>query len=416
MLIVVVALWINTSVGMAVAQATNSFEQLIQLKLNQPLPESLQKQAESVNKRGDIQTYYFLSGNYVYPHFIETQHGLVVHVAVYLDSSKTAEYTQKLQSIGSPEIVLQNTETESIFGFPTKGIVFVVNGQKQPVVYEWMQPRTEREIVQTYDTETVLAAADSLEESSDPRELLLKYPTEVIAIAVGFYSTVISNPKLAVVVVGLVIALIITMKIIKAVKAAAAQQRESRITKLMEESLAINRQRALAATVADTVVVPTQQIPTAENSTSVFDASTIESADQQFIAEVEKNNSALVTAMSNLTDEERTAAASAYDLPAAEELQQMIIHNPQLKNQANSNLDIDGDSSRDMPDTQTEQAHNNTVQNVMSTQVVATSDNPESASVPVNTQVVDYAAGEVSVQDQSTPQLPLSQEATPNKA
>lgn len=317
----------NSGSGRVWAQAANSFDQLIQLKLNQPLPESLQKQAESVSKRGDKQTYYFLSGNYVYPHFIEAQHGLVVHVAVYLDKSKTIEYSQKLQALGSPEIVLQNTENESVFGFPTKGIVFVVNNQKQPVVYEWMQPRTEREIVQTYDTETVLAAADTIETSTDPRELLMKYPTEVVALAVGFYSAVISNPKLAVVAVGIIIALVITIKIIRSVRAVAAQHRESRIAQLMEETRAINQQRQLAATVAETVLVPTQHLPDAPTSAPVFDVTTFESAP----AVVESENNTQSTPISHLSEEELAAAAATYAMPADEELHQMEQHNPQLR-------------------------------------------------------------------------------------
>lgn len=341
MIVVLVCVFANVGVSKIWAQAANAYDQLIQLKLNQPLPESLQKQAESVSKRGDKQTYYFLSGNYVYPHFIETQHGLVVHVAVYLDKSKTAEYTQKLQAIGSPEIVLQNTENESVFGFPTKGVVFVVNNQKQPVVYEWMQPRTEREIVQTYDTETVLAAADSIETTADPRELLLKYPAEVVAIAVGFYTTIISNPKLAVVVVGFIIALVITFKIIRAVKAVSAQHRESRITQLMEETRAINRQRELAATVAETVLVPTQHLSDAPASAPVFDVTTVESAPVPVIVESSDNTS---SPASLLTPEEVAAAASAYAMPADEELHQMEQHNPQLRS-GEQNLEQRSESS-----------------------------------------------------------------------
>lgn len=340
---VVCLLWMCSITGAVWAQTNSIFDQLTQLKLNQPLPESLQKQAESVSKRGDKQTYYFLSGNYVYPHFVETQHGLIVHVAVYLDATKTTTYAQQLQAVGTPEIVLQNTENESIFGFPSKGMVYVVNNQKQPVVYEWMEPRTEREIVQTYDTETVLAAADTIETTSDPRELLLKYPAEVIAIAVGFYSTLISNPRLAVVGVVFIVAFILTLKIIRAVKTTAAQHRESRIAQLMEETRAINKQRELAAVVAETVMVPTQQLSTAETSAPVFDASTIESAESQLTAVTETNNTSQTTAMSHLTDEELAAASSTYALPAVEELEQMTVHNPQLKDQTNSDSSADGD-------------------------------------------------------------------------
>lgn len=338
----------------ASSQAATIYDQLIQLKINQPFPESLQKQAESNSKRGDKQTYYFLSGNYVYPHFIETEHGLVVHGAVYLDSVKSAEYNQKLQAAGSPEIVLQNTENESIFGFPTKGMVFVVNAQKLPVVYEWMQPRTEREIVQTYDTETVLAAADSIETSDDPRALLMSYPAEVVAFAVGFYTALIENPQMVIVVFAVGIALVITLKIVRSIKQSAALHRESKIAQLMQETVAINRQReqaAAAAAVAETVMVPTQHVTEAHSAAPVFDASMIEAVSPDVVAEA---SAAQLSEATESASPEQAAAASAYNTPADTELQQMLEHNPQLRGKQ-----LDDQSNSEVQSTeQTEQVSN----------------------------------------------------------
>ncbi len=319
--------------ALVLAQNNGLFAQIEGLQLNQPFPPPLISSAESVDKRGQKQTYYYLSGNFVYPHFVDLESGQVVHTAVYIDQAHLAEYTQKLEQAGKPEIILQNTENERVLGFPSKGWVFVVNAQKRPVVFEKMKPRSERNMVAEYDSDTVLAAADELDKTTAEQELFLKYPNEVVKFAVQFYTAVLANPKLAIVALGVIVAVVLVVQAVLAVRNTIRTQRNEEIARLMQETVQINRQRETAAAVAETIAVPTygHQDATGTGSAPVFDVSSVEAvSEDQMLAMAEADEESAFATYSAEAQAATSAAAEAYGMPDAEVLKQQAKHNPKL--------------------------------------------------------------------------------------
>ena len=125
-LAIMVVLLINPA---HVSAQQDYFTQLENLQIGQALPSNLMQQAELVDDDNPATTYLrFESASFAYPHYVEVDSATnqVIYIELKIPDTHLAEYKTYLESLGSPEIERERTQSLILLGWPSQGVGFIV--------------------------------------------------------------------------------------------------------------------------------------------------------------------------------------------------------------------------------------------------------------------------------------------------
>lgn len=138
---------INTSSSVQV----DFFDRLQELSIGQKPSLELLDQASDKGMNDDGAFYVYESSRYSMPHVIRLDdEGKIIFQELTIPSALLAEYKNTYQELGPPETFSDKTRSESLAGFPSKGVGYIIDGYLGgPIRYQRFPPKETNDFLST---------------------------------------------------------------------------------------------------------------------------------------------------------------------------------------------------------------------------------------------------------------------------